>query len=61
MPRGFDLLKGPNQKTFGENKGTISARQTPRGFDLLKSPNQKPSAKIKAHQVLDKRQGASTF
>jgi hypothetical protein len=40
MPRSFDLLKGPNQKTFG-TKGTISAKRTPRGFDLLKGPNQK--------------------
>ena len=40
MPRGFDLSKGPNQKTFG-TKGTISAKQNPRGFDLSKGPNQK--------------------
>ena len=39
-PRGFDLSKGPNQKTFG-TKSTISAKQTPRGFDLQKGPNQK--------------------
>ena len=40
MPRGFDLSKGPNQKTFG-TKGTISAKQKSRGFDLSKGPNQK--------------------
>ena len=39
-PRGFDLQKGPNQKTFG-TKVTISAKQTTRGFDLQKGPNQK--------------------
>ena len=39
-PRGFDLQKGPNQKTFG-TKDTKSAKQTPRGFDLQKGPNQK--------------------
>ena len=43
-PRGFDLQKGPNQKTFG-TKGTISAKQTPRGFDLQKGPNQKTFGK----------------
>ena len=36
-PRGFDLSKGSNQKTFG----TKSAKQTPRGFDLQKGLNQK--------------------
>ena len=39
-PRGFDLSKGPNQKTFG-TKSTISAKRTPGGFDLSKGPNQK--------------------
>jgi len=40
MPRGFDLQKGPNQKTFG-TKRTKSAKQTPRGFNPPKGPNQK--------------------
>ena len=39
-PRGFDLIKGLNKKTFG-TKGIISAKRTLGGFDLQKGPNQK--------------------
>src|SRR6185312_5049046 len=56
-PRGFDLSKGPNQKTFGTNAQQV--QKTPRGFDPSKGPNQNTFG-TNAKQV-QKRHWASTF
>ena len=56
-PRGFDLIKGLNQKTFG-TKGIISAKRTPRGLNLSKGPNQKYHRK---NRKMDARKGGDVF